>query len=162
MAFVLIIDAAVRLSGREAKYSGEYLWNDLEADECVQSLALELVLGAEIGMIGAIPVHDKIDKFATVDMDDARSFLVRRGLLDPKPAVFRGRRDNQLELLQSKALDLGIDLKHPAIGDKAKLRDALRSDHPLFFTNFEDIWKDAKRKGIASPINLRRHPTRRD
>lgn len=155
MPFVSIINAAITLAGGAPASEDEATKKQRHAR--AELIARELELGAALGKINATRLDSgRITRLSTLDFDDAKHFIVSRGLLlsELKPGP-EGIREKQMRLLEDKARELQLELKRLEKGQLATLKHALQADEPGLFSNFDDIWKYAKAAGIGKPVRIR-------
>lgn len=163
MPFLEILSASLVLSGVDVESLAGPMrpnMNDLMSNELASRVCSELIVGAKLGKIAATRgARGDIGYLSVVDLEDARSFLEGRGILQGELGKKnKGRRDGQYKLLKDTARKLGIDIKKPKLGDKAALRDALVPAYPHLFTkkNWAYIWREAIRAEVVNPIKVAR------
>jgi hypothetical protein len=155
--FVPILNAAIILAGGAPKSedgSGDDHKTIMgDPHSLAAKIVRELVLGATLGKINATLEFKRIDAWSTVDFDDARHFIVSRGLLlsELKPQR-EGTRAKQLRLLQEIAKARSFSLHAMSRLEYRQLKADCQMSNESLFSNFKDIWQAAKDHGIAKKI----------
>jgi hypothetical protein len=158
MPFLSILNAAIILAGgtpTDEEGSSQDFGSILNGtNQPAAKIFRELVLGARLGKLAASgDVSGHFPAWAEVDFDDAKQFIVSRGLLLSELQPKEGTRAKQFRLLQEKAKELNFNLHGLSRNEYKKLKAELQTkDVKGLFSNFTDIWKDAKALGIAKNI----------